>query len=468
MVSPTYRLKIKKIPLPNGIQYKEPHFPAFKELHLDLLENKTKLKKNPPKPLFVRRKDPPWLSPRKPSKDFETLTTDKDDLTLEELEKKYIHNNDHSSDSDSGNDSDRDRKHRSSERSDKDRKHSSDHSSDDDDVDKKHGSGGGSGKKDDRDAKTSSASAGSSSAAPDKYKQEDFDKQAEEEESEEEREQKEKAKLLFKYAVLRKKYPNAVIPEFTEHSDMATMKRVYDQLMQKVSLDSNVETYKQYLQGGFMVMELVCTRLLNINMSGFARQQTQSMNRYEQLLVELGEKHYSTAGSRFPVELRLVFLIVFNAGLFYVQKMLFSGGGPTNGGGGGGGGVMDFIGSMFGGGSSGNGGNDNTASPTTTTNTPSQRIVPNQSSAIRKTMSGPTITPKEVETYTSVPSAPAMPMPTSKPMPMPTSSASMRPTAAAATPKAAPSKPMATPKPAVTMASSSKKSDGHSSSSDFD
>lgn len=464
MVSPTYRLKIKKIPLPNGIQYKEPRFPAFKELHLDLLENKTKLKKNPPKPLFVRRKDPPWLSPRKPSKDFETLTTDKDDLTLEELEKKYIHNNDHSSDSD---DSDRDRKHRSSDRSDrsdKDRKHSSDHSSDDDDDDKKDGGGGG--KKDDRDAKTSSASAGASSAAPDKYKQEDFDKQAEEEESEEEREQKEKANLLFKYAVLRKKYPNAVIPEFTEHSDMATMKRVYDQLMQKVSLDSNVETYKQYLQGGFMVMELVCTRLLNINMGGFARQQAQSMNRYEQLLVELGEKHYSTAGSRFPVELRLVFLIVFNAGLFYVQKMLFSGAGPTNGGGGGGG-VMDFIGSMFGGGS-----NDNTASPTATTNMPSQRIVPNQSSAIRKTMSGPTITPKEVETYTSVPSASAMPMPTSKPMPMPTSSASMRLTAAAtpkaATAKAASSKPMATPKPAVTMASASKKSDGHSSSSDFD
>lgn len=63
MVSPTYRLKIKKIPLPNGIQYKEPRFPAFKELHLDLLENKTKLKKNPPKPLFVRRKDPHGFHP---------------------------------------------------------------------------------------------------------------------------------------------------------------------------------------------------------------------------------------------------------------------------------------------------------------------------------------------------------------------------------------------------------------------
>ena len=335
MSTKTYRLKVKKIPLPDDIVYRRSNFPAFQELHIDLLENKTKLKKNPPKPIFVRN-DPPKESFAKRSNPHED--SDGEDFTLEELERAYhAGDSDHEdvfenddNDHDHGHDNDRDRDH---------------------DPEQRDG----------------------------EYQQQHFEQQQGEEEDEEERERREKDDLLFKFMVLRRQYPNVEIPEFTEHSDMNTMTRIYEQIIRRVSLDSSVDNYKQYMVGGFMVLEWVSTNWLGIDLSGFTQQQTKMMNRYERLLVELGEKNYSTMGSRFPVEVRLIFFIIFNAGLFYVQKMIFSGGeGGTN-----------VLNALFGGGM----------------NQQQQQQQQQQQPQRRRNrggggMRGPTITPHEVEEYT--------------------------------------------------------------------
>ena len=46
------------------------------------------------------------------------------------------------------------------------------------------------------------------------------------------------------------------------------------------------------------------------------------MNSYERLLIELGEKSYVPEGSNWPVEVRLIFLIIINAGFFIVSRMI--------------------------------------------------------------------------------------------------------------------------------------------------
>ena len=131
-----------------------------------------------------------------------------------------------------------------------------------------------------------------------------------------------KREILFKFELLKKSYKDITIPEFSIHSDYNTMVKTYESCLRKVTLDSTVETYKQYLMAGFMIVEFGCSKLLKLDMSGFSQQQILSMNSYERLLVELGEKSYVPNSTNWPVELRLLFMILMNAGIFIITKMI--------------------------------------------------------------------------------------------------------------------------------------------------
>lgn len=144
--------------------------------------------------------------------------------------------------------------------------------------------------------------------------------------SPEEREEKEKQEYIWRFRILKKQYknPQIEIPSFNEHSDLPTMKSAYDRTMRELYLDDAVESYRTYLVGGFMVMEYVCTQWAGIDMSGFTVQQTKMMYKYDRMLIELGEKSYNRWGMNFPVEVRLIGLILMQAGMFYLGKILTS------------------------------------------------------------------------------------------------------------------------------------------------
>jgi hypothetical protein len=74
--------------------------------------------------------------------------------------------------------------------------------------------------------------------------------------------------------------------------------------------------------GGFMLVEFVGSSFLKLDMSGFTQQQMVSMNSYEKLLIELGEKSYVPNDKNWPVEVRLLIMILVNAGMFIVTKMI--------------------------------------------------------------------------------------------------------------------------------------------------
>jgi len=139
---------------------------------------------------------------------------------------------------------------------------------------------------------------------------------------EDEETQKERNAVYFKYEVLRRMHPNASIPEFTLYSDPKLMSQKYEMLTKKLSLDSSVENWKRYMIVFVMGCEVVLGKI-NFDMEGFAQQQIMSMNTYDQLLVEMAEKSYVPSGSKWSPEIRLFMMLTMNVVLFVVSKMIF-------------------------------------------------------------------------------------------------------------------------------------------------
>jgi hypothetical protein len=139
---------------------------------------------------------------------------------------------------------------------------------------------------------------------------------------EDEETQKERNAVYFKYEVLRRMHPNASIPEFTMYSDPKLMSQKYEMLTKKLSLESSVDNWKRYMIVFVMGCEVVLGKI-NFDMEGFAQQQIMSMNTYDQLLVEMAEKSYVPSGSKWSPEIRLFMMLTMNVVLFVVSKMIF-------------------------------------------------------------------------------------------------------------------------------------------------
>ena len=140
--------------------------------------------------------------------------------------------------------------------------------------------------------------------------------------SSEHNEEELKREMLFKFDMLRKSYPSATIPTYTIHTDYNTLRKSYEDTVKRLSLDASVESYKTYLIYGFMACEFLLGNFGGFDMQGFTQQQILTINTYEKLLIELGEKSYVPTGSKWPVEIRLLFMIIMNAAFFIVSKMM--------------------------------------------------------------------------------------------------------------------------------------------------
>jgi hypothetical protein len=78
----------------------------------------------------------------------------------------------------------------------------------------------------------------------------------------------------------------------------------------------------------WLIIELACTKL-GLNIGGYTVSQMKAMNKYQRLLIELGENNYVTytneiknIQNKWPVEFRILFIALVNAVTFIIVKML--------------------------------------------------------------------------------------------------------------------------------------------------
>lgn len=341
---PKHRLRVQKVPSTEAIPHpRRPNFPSYDKLYLDLLENKNRVKRNAPIPVFVRNSNSAmgggddYGSRDRGGSDESRI----DDFTLEDLEKAY---GDSSSGSGGGgyqrqeSDYDDDRHGHGSGRNDRYSGSRSDGSDGESLSDSSSYAGRGfydsRSSRPEPPSRSQPASYNQPSSQPSAAVQSSSMSGGVVEEPPEEDpevlEMREKHEYLLKFLILKRKYPELELPEFTEHSDLRTMKNAYEFALRRAHLDHSVESYRGYLIGGSMAMEWAANNWFGVDMTGFTSNQMKNQKKYDRLLLELGEKNYSPEGSRFPVEVRLLFMMLMQAGMFVAQKMMTGGGNNNN------------------------------------------------------------------------------------------------------------------------------------------
>jgi hypothetical protein len=149
----------------------------------------------------------------------------------------------------------------------------------------------------------------------------DYDEDEEDEEKDtREQQEEERSDILWSLKKLKKHYDPKKFPHYDEFTSTSTLKRILKEIKREVILDENVNQTRQWLVMGWWAMEKVGTEYLSIDLSGFTAYETQNMNEYQKVLVEIGERSYLNWSEGFPPELKLLFLMLTHAALFHVKK----------------------------------------------------------------------------------------------------------------------------------------------------
>jgi hypothetical protein len=284
----TPKIHVLKISRPDSITDKPVNFPPFNigRLHLELLEIKKKLKKHIPAITVRKPETQPQVEDESSSEDASDLDGDDEmnDFKVEAAQPV---------------------KEKSVEKSSSEKKLSKDETKADDNASIFGGSEGtiveyG-------DTVGGDAIGGEPELSP---------------EEKEKLEQEEKEELIVKFRTLKKAYPQnkeLQLLSYTEHDDLDTMRKMYKRTLGEITFDRKISNYRSYLSVSFMVIEYGF-RYLGMNMDGFAKHQAKSIDEYNSLLVELGEKTQGSWMDNFPVEVRLLGLVVFQAVVFWFAK----------------------------------------------------------------------------------------------------------------------------------------------------
>ena len=136
----------------------------------------------------------------------------------------------------------------------------------------------------------------------------------------------EKQKVIAQFSMIGKMYPNAKVPYVSMQTDLNFMKQEYETLIKNLKINDSQQRNKQILTMAFYAVEFLLGKFMKLNMAGFANEQLKNMDKYDRLLIEIGHKHYMpNAPERFPVEVRLLGLVLMQTALFIIVQKIATG-----------------------------------------------------------------------------------------------------------------------------------------------
>ena len=125
-----------------------------------------------------------------------------------------------------------------------------------------------------------------------------------------------------KFGILRESFPQWQIVNPPESQTLDQIHDVYEGYVRQIIVSLNCNQWKVYLVIMFLVIEVFCIKVMGLDARGFTMSQVKIMNRYDQVLVELGEKYYVQGPSNWPVEARIIMMAAFNGIIFIAVKYL--------------------------------------------------------------------------------------------------------------------------------------------------
>lgn len=131
-----------------------------------------------------------------------------------------------------------------------------------------------------------------------------------------------KTTFRSKFGILRSSFPSWKIEEPAPEVSLDEMHDLYETYVKQIIISINSNQWKVYLVVMFLLFEIICIKVLGIDCKGFTVSQVRIMDRFDRLLIELGEKYYVQGGSNWPVEARIVLMAGFNCLVFVAVKYL--------------------------------------------------------------------------------------------------------------------------------------------------
>lgn len=130
------------------------------------------------------------------------------------------------------------------------------------------------------------------------------------------------AELDVKFGIMYRNYTSYFTPDFQipRNVDVKTKYRLYKKWFNYINRLVSSTNTRWIIILFFIGFEVFMTKFIGLDMGGYAIQQIKDFNQYQSMLLELGERNYLSVDSNYPVEIRLLFAGLIQAGIFLAVK----------------------------------------------------------------------------------------------------------------------------------------------------